>query len=569
MSDLPTQEDSIWGPGAVAARRETFSTVAISEDTSGASGQQNSDQDIIRLIPDNDAAQLAFDSVVQLQRNKELLPNHAQFLKVTGAGLLDEEVDPATGEESMGGDQERKVFKGYFRVRFGLPEPLVSTPVRWVCKALIQLLLEVVRYFFRSVLMLQQIMGRGKVDILLAAPKSPSAFGLHSVHAFLDLHQQSGAWMLTAVAKLTAEETSVSRLSSFCLHRPKTTIQIAKMRYLVKFAIDSIPMELQYIEARNAMLKKGQIPVPETQISGIPMDGDSIRECIIYRHRHAWGTFGNVFEGYDPESGDLRVAKRITIRKIKEAETVRDEIRALERFGGREGILRLIDWSAGPKSKNLSDSSRYPLDVDLIHEKGLAFHKVDWSLPSMTRDVKIILCFQLLKGVEAIHADGCMHRDITPMNLLLFPSANPPKAALSDFGKFCDRASAIDTHLADWRYLPPEMLPPALQPNKKAEKPYNQAIDMYMLGLALTISWWPEFKNIRPRDDLDGYEGMVRILLDEKPALGLANAIARMLDWDPQTRHTATRSLDHDCFRTIRQQRATIKTADAKRLHKD
>ena len=417
--------------------------------------------------------------------------------------------------------------------------------------------------------MLQQIMGRGKVDILLAAPKSPSAFGLHSTHAFLNLHQQSGAWMMTAVATLTAEDTSVPRLSSFCLHRPKTTIQIAKMRYLVKFAINSIPMELQYIEARNAMLRKAQIPVPETQISGIPMDGDNIRRCIIYRDGHASGTFGNVFEGYDPKSGDLRAVKRITIRRKKEAEAVHEEIRALERFGGREGILRLIDWSAGPKNKNLFDSSRYPLDVDLIHERGLAFHKVDWSLPSMTQDVKIMLCFQLLKGVEAIHANGCMHRDITPMNLLLFPSANPPKAALVDFGKFCDRASATDTHLADWTYLPPEMVPPALQPNKKAEKPYNQAIDMYMLGLALTISWWPEFKNIRPRDDLNGYKGMMRTLLDERHALGLANAIARMLDCDPDRRHTATRSLNHDCFRTIRQQRATIKTADAKRLHQD
>ena len=277
------------------------------------------------------------------------------------------------------------------------------------------------------------------------------------------------------------------------------------------------------------MLRKARISVPETQISGIPMDDDSIRECIIYRHGHAWGTFGNVFEGYDPKSDDLRVAKRFIIHKIKEAETVRDEIRALERFGERKGILRLIDWSAGPKSKNLFDSSRYPLDVNLIHEKDLAFHQVDWSHPFMTQNVKLMLCFQLLKKVKAIHADGCMHRDITPMNLLLL-STNPPKAALFDFGKFCNDASATDTHLADGRSLPPEMLPPALQPNKKAKKPYNQAIDMYMLNLALTISWWPEFENIRPRIDFNGYKGMVRTLLDERPALELANAIARMLD---------------------------------------
>ena len=136
MSDTPTQEDPIWGPSAVAARRESFSTVAMSEDGPGASGQQDFGQDIIRLIPDNDAAQLAFDSVVQLQKDNKLLPNHAQFLKVTGVGLLEEEVDPATEDESLGGDQEREVFKGYFRVRFGLPEPLTSDQVRWVCKSI-------------------------------------------------------------------------------------------------------------------------------------------------------------------------------------------------------------------------------------------------------------------------------------------------------------------------------------------------------------------------------------------------------------------------------------------------
>ena len=567
MSDASTQKDSIWSFSVIIARNQSFSTIVISENASRTSDQQNFDQDIIKLILDNDAAQLTFDSVVQLQKNNKLLSNHAQFLRVTKKELLEKKINSTIENEFLSDDQEREIFKEYFKIRFELLESLIFNSMRWVCKSVNSASSWSCSLNF-SMLMLQQIIERDNVNILFVAFKSSNTFDLHSIHAFLNLHQRFEAWMLTTIVKLTIENIFVFERNSFCLHRSKITIQIAKIRYRVNFAIDSISTKLQYIETRNAMLRKARISMLETQIFDIFMNDDNIRECIIYRHDHVWNTFENVFENYDSKSDDLRVAKRIIIHKINKVETIRDEIRALERFDEREDILRLVDWSVDSKSKNLFDSSKYSLDVNLIHEKDLAFHQIDWSHSFMIQNVKLMLCFQLLKRVKAIHANECMHRDITSMNFLLL-STNSLKATLFDFDKFCDDASIIDTHLTDWRFLSSKMLSFALQSNKKTKKFYNQIIDMYMLGLILTIFWWSKFENIRFRIDFNEYKSMIKTLFDERFAFELVNAIVKMLNWDSQTKYIVKRSLNHDCFRTIRQLKTIIKITNAKRLHKD
>lgn len=54
------------------------------------------------------------------------------------------------------------------------------------------------------------------------------------------------------------------------------------------------------------------------------------------------------------------------------------EIRALERFGGHEGILKLIGWRNSLNGKQLL-VSHYPIDNCLVHEKGVAFDKFNWN----------------------------------------------------------------------------------------------------------------------------------------------------------------------------------------------
>ncbi|KAL8772940.1 MAG: hypothetical protein Q9209_001960 [Squamulea sp. 1 TL-2023] len=283
---------------------------------------------------------------------------------------------------------------------------------------------------------------------------------------------------------------------------------------------------------------------------------------IVFRgHGIDSGTFGAVFEGFHPKTGDIKVVKVIQIKKKHEIPAVNREIEALERFRGREGILDLVEWSTAKSGKDINE---LPMLVYLVQDKGVAFNKVTWTDASLSRPpVKRLLCYQLLKGLEAIHTDGCMHRDITPQNILLLLSEEGPKAVLCDFGKFCNHNTDTDTYLAAWRFLPPEMVKPPAKPII-----YNQAIDIWMLGLALTISWWPECKDLEPRDR-EAHMGAIKILFDERPRHSLAHAVALMISRDPELRPSAVECLEHECFRELIQQKMAVKPSESKRLHED
>ncbi|KAL8783260.1 MAG: hypothetical protein Q9213_004772 [Squamulea squamosa] len=450
MSDLSTQADSALGSPErlnakmVAERRACEASAAPEED--------NVDQDLLRLEPQNLEAKRALDSVVRLEKAGQLSDIHARSLKVTGQGPLKETLgveerpsdettpEPFTDDE----DSRRIVYHGYFRIGFRLT---VSHPIRWTvgrgtgkAKAIYD---DHGEFYNNS----------RNLDILLAAPKSTAANKFKANHAFFSCYEQSGTWLVRALGAMV-------------------------------------------------VVGKGLRPT---------------------------------------------------------------------------GILNLIEWATSKSGKNLH-SNNLPIFVYMVHKRGLAFKKVYWTDASLDWNVKRILFYQLLKGLETIHGERCMHRDITPQNLLFFQSEENPKAVLCDFSKYCECDVDTDTSLAGWRYLPPEMVPPEKQPNGKLEKPYDQAIDIWMLGLALIYTWWPETSNLQPRksidrkpgdNSLDHYKHMNEILDRDTKCHDIAGSLKHMISWDPRDRIRPTVLLQAPRFAQITRERASTKTSDAKRLHKD
>ncbi|KAL8768230.1 MAG: hypothetical protein Q9209_005460 [Squamulea sp. 1 TL-2023] len=533
------------------------------EDSLHQRDEQGSPDDILRLIPLNTEARRAFDSVVRLNKDGRLHEVHAQYIQVIGTRPLDCDADHATARDSdvttdeaqsddQGLSSQRIVHAGYFRVRFDLPS--VSEKPIWV-------------------------MGKGSekkfgpmrnVDILLAAPRSEDALGLRAAHAYLQIHPTSGAWLLAAGAEpLEAEDQVVEAEGLVALYQTKTRFCIRNMQYLLQFVVQTPGMEQEYLKKRDQVFRDQGIPLPHTNISGIPLPTDTALETIVFRHGLGSGTFGNVYEGFFPKNGDLRVAKRVTLKSQREVATLEREIRALEQFDGREGILELLDWRTALNDRELL-VSQYPLDVFLVHQKGVAFHEYiwsiseDWDLKQISENwyVKRSLCRQLLKGLAEIHQAGCMHRDITPMNILILPYEDPPQARLFDFGKFCDTSEAVDTRLAAWPFLPPE-----LEDGK--QNVYDQSLDIWMLGLALAKSWWPQIAHMRPR--VEAHHNLIQeYLWDEKrECADLAHLIARMLNWDPSKRPSAALALKHRSLQMIAESTAPVKTSETKRLHDD
>lgn len=254
------------------------------------------------------------------------------------------------------------------------------------------------------------------------------------------------------------------------------------------------------------------------------------------------------------------------MKSARQVPDISREIQALERFGGREGIIKLIEWRTALNGKDLS-VPQYPLDVYLIHDKGVAFDKYDWSLVSW--DVKCSLCHQLLMGLKAIHGEDCMHRDITPMNILVFPDANIPEATLCGLGKFCQSPWATETTLAAWQWLPPELQ------KEGPQYPYDQKLDIWMLGLALTWCWWPQTKSLYPRSVSD-YQQMQKVLRHVKAgqvsgAEPLGNLISHMMARDPRKRPSAEETLKHKSMQEVIAAAKQVHDAasNAKRPHDD
>ncbi|KAL8833376.1 MAG: hypothetical protein Q9176_008004 [Flavoplaca citrina] len=313
-------------------------------------------QDILTVIPLNTEARRAFDTVAQSAKKGSLDALHAQYVCITGEQSLEHEAVDAGNETGETSEDETSthrptiILTGYYRLQFGLAA--VSKTPTWV-------------------------IGRGSgkkfgptrnVDIILVAPGAKSIQGLAAAHMYLGIRTDSGAWRITAGAKMQVEDKSYHPGEVVHLCQPKTRIQILDMQYLIRFEISTDDLEAEYIKVRNKMLQKEGFTLPHTDISGIPFQGDMFFDSIVFRHGIGSGTFGSVYEGFGPETGELRVAKRIILHSAIQAPEVGREIQALQRFNGSVGILGLIDWRTSLNGKNLI-VAKYPLDVYLIHDK--------------------------------------------------------------------------------------------------------------------------------------------------------------------------------------------------------
>ncbi|KAL8895128.1 MAG: hypothetical protein Q9192_003826 [Flavoplaca navasiana] len=94
---------------------------------------------------------------------------------------------------------------------------------------------------------------------------------------------------------------------------------------------------------------------PSTKMT---VEDESIEEAIaLYR----WKTHFNI--------GSLHYL-------IEFRERIEQEIHALRRFNGQDGMLALVDWQIPFNGRELRKAS-LPVDVYLMHEKGVAFNEYD------------------------------------------------------------------------------------------------------------------------------------------------------------------------------------------------
>lgn len=536
------------------------SQASIDENTHGT--------EVLRFVPTGLSARLAFDQLAQMKlepsnlgdSTEELDPHHAQFIHVDGKASLSEGEGYDSGGASTptedGSSTDDSVYRGYYRLSLTAMPFTLGT--KWVLGKGVR----------------ENVTARN-VDILLAAPGSKQRRGISAAHAFLRMHPQSGAWMIragTICNKKSCTEATMTHLEdpagvtdcshepvfldnmrlrhgeSRALTRPHTTIVLGGLHFVIHFCVRTIASEVRYLEEREVFLRECNMPPLANIVSGIPFEADILTPFALFRRGLGSGGFGSVFDGFDPQTGDPRAVKRLQVTNRHRKRDIEQEIQSNTRFTGHDGIVKCFGWCNASGEANLQ--GQMPFDMFLIQEKGISFLDCKWKAEGTDWELRVRLCQQLISGMAAIHSAGCMHRDITPMNILYFPD-DPKHAALCDFGKLHDAPTDTDTALAAWQWLPPEV---EYQRDHHKRRRYDQKIDVYMLALALVCSWFPieiPKKQLTPKT----HSMLITTLenLSSKQPLmkrELTGLLLRMLEWDPEKRCSAKDALKTPLFQS-------------------
>ena len=510
--------------------------------------------DFLRIIPSNTKAKRAFSELIKRKKEGTLSQHHAQYIVDTGKGPLHKPIDyqarsdDETPDEDYPDEPEASeiVNLGFFKVSFDYEN--VTNSAKWV-------------------------MGRGSgrkggdtdkrnVDILLAAPNTKFTKGLLATHAFLRMHSASGVWMLQAARESTnrsgesapvvmamLDDHEIFNNGFRCLDKPELRLSILGMEYCVQFTLTTYTECDNYRLLRNRKIEDHDIRAPDTRISGIPLSSDIRAQGLaVFSLGLGSGNFGSVYEGFDPKTGDLRVVKVIELKRESASRSAKSEIAMVEQYPNARGLVRQYGWCNSNGELTL-EAKEYPFSIYIVQRKGEVFHKHSWQAgPEMGMEI-LRLCEDLLHGLHTIHQAGWMHRDITTQNILYF-KGDPAEAALCDFGKLHRGKTHTDTGIAAWNYLPPEIV-------QGASNTYNQSIDIWMLALALLISWYrPVFRNIQGRSANGQITvnniGTIRARLAGFKNDGLAFLLRDMLSENPDERPDTKRALEYPCFRWLK-----------------
>ncbi|GLI59110.1 hypothetical protein VaNZ11_000941, partial [Volvox africanus] len=212
-------------------------------------------------------------------------------------------------------------------------------------------------------------------------------------------------------------------------------------------------------------------PVTLTSLVLQALDMPSTLQGTFYTYRPirrlGQGAFGEVSLASVLETGDVVALKRIHIRNTTGIpDVVVREIKALQSVS-HPNVVALLD--VFPKGQAI-----YLVQEYCTTDLAALLRRLPAPPPE---SVAKGLMLQLCRGLEALHAEGLMHRDVKPSNTLLSASAGAAK--LAD----CGLARPLDggerpayTHAVATRwYRAPELLYGA--------RAYGSAVDIWALGL--------------------------------------------------------------------------------------
>uniref|UniRef100_T2MEA4 cyclin-dependent kinase n=1 Tax=Hydra vulgaris TaxID=6087 RepID=T2MEA4_HYDVU len=285
------------------------------------------------------------------------------------------------------------------------------------------------------------------------------------------------------------------------------------------------------------------------------------------------GAYGTVFKARDVEHNRVVALKRVCISQSNEEKGV--PVSTLREIA----LLKQLDNICHPNIVRVFDAfqtkSTTPMDnpTDLILT--IVFEHVDQDLssflhnypsPGLSEDLIRDLMYQLLSGVDYLHINRIIHRDIKPQNVLITKNK---QVKIADFGLariygFCKLVTSVVVTL--W-YRAPEVL---------LQSAYATHVDLWSVGVIMVEMYnrrplfpgksdidqlhkilsiigtpercdWPENVSL-PYETFINYKGIdLQHLITKISAAGL-DLIAKLLVFHPSKRINASTSLAHPFF---------------------
>ena len=236
--------------------------------------------------------------------------------------------------------------------------------------------------------------------------------------------------------------------------------------------------------------------------NNIPLNKWSSRSADIYKkiNQVGEGSFGKVYKAKledptSPNNQKIYALKKILMENEKEGFpiTALREIMILKRLN-HKNIISLIEVvTSKPKEKNKKIGNVYLVFEYMEHNiSGLSKIKINYPIQC----IKCIL-YQILEGLQYLHMNNIIHRDIKTANILLH---NKGDIKIGDFGlaRIINPSlkKGITNRVATLWYRAPELL--------FGENHYGPSIDMWSVGCVFSelLTGFPLFQGKREIDQI-------------------------------------------------------------------
>jgi serine/threonine protein kinase len=180
------------------------------------------------------------------------------------------------------------------------------------------------------------------------------------------------------------------------------------------------------------------------------------------------GGMGRVYRGSDGAGGEAAV-------KIVKAELARDTT-FRRRFDREAKVAQRVDHPHVVRVIETGEQDEIPYLVQMFIDGGSLedLIKREGTLPL---DEAVRICTAVASGLDALHTEGLIHRDVKPANILLDEKGTP---YIADFGLAKDRDASVLTQagqaLGSMDYMAPEQI--------RGEEVSAQS-DVYALGCVM------------------------------------------------------------------------------------